>query len=154
MVKPNPKSFKPVSCSHPQFLNIVFLFSTVDLSWCTSTLSSTVFSGHKNFTLGLDFQHGSHMKRSLPSFLSIHYYKSQTQVSKGHYLSMQRILICDFIFRFIIKVMHRGGFALCGKVAFLKCSDSLLHVLLLGHGLHRALQRRKVSHYHGILQHT
>jgi hypothetical protein len=50
--------------------------------------------------------------------------------------------------------MHRGGFALCGEVAFLKCRDSLLHVLLLGHGLHRALQRRKVSRYHGTLGHT
>ena len=73
----------------------------------------------------------------------MHYYKSQTQFSKGHYLSMHRILICDFIFKFIVEVMHRGGFALCSEVAFLKGSDSLLHVLLLGHGLRRALQRRK-----------
>ena len=40
----------------------------------------------------------------LPSSV-IHYYKSQTEFSKGHYLSMHRILICNFIFKFIIDVV-------------------------------------------------
>ena len=40
----------------------------------------------------------------LPSSV-IHYYKSQTQFSKGHYLSMPRILICNFIFKFITEVV-------------------------------------------------
>ena len=40
----------------------------------------------------------------LPSSV-IHYYKSQTQFSKGHYLSMHRILIFNFIFKFIIEVV-------------------------------------------------
>ena len=57
---------------------------------------------------------------------------------------MHRFLICDFIFKFIIEVVHRDGFVLCSEVAFLKWSDSVLHVLLLGHSLHQALQRRKV----------
>lgn len=56
-------------------------------------------------------------------------------------LSMQRVLLCDLVFKFILEVVQRGGFVLCPEAALLKGSDPVLHVFLLGHGLQQVFQR-------------
>ena len=67
--------------------------------------------------------------------------KSWMNFSKISYLSMHRVFIGNLIFKFIVEVVHRGGFTLCREVALLKGGDPLLHVLLLGHGLQQVFQR-------------